>query len=194
MPSTSTPRREARPAIAPSIAIRWSPRESSSPPSSPPPPRTANPSGVASMSAPSARSPSTTPAIRSDSFTRSSSAPRTTVSPSAKQPRRATSGSSSIASGTSAGSTVVPSSGAWAMSSSPTGSSVAEGFDGSSRSPTITAPIRSAIRKNPVRVQLSATPSSSTRDPGTTHAAAARNAPMYPPEWAPDVWKIAPTP
>src|SRR3712207_8739804 len=40
-------------------------------------------------------SPSTTPAIRSDSFTRSSSAPRTTVSPSAKQPSKATSGSSS---------------------------------------------------------------------------------------------------
>ena len=47
------------------------------------------------------RSPSTTVAIRSDSLWRSSSAPETTVSPSAKQPASATSGSSSIASGTS---------------------------------------------------------------------------------------------
>ena len=53
------------------------------------------------MSAPRPRSPSTTVAIRSDSLTRSSCAPRTTVSPSAKQPSSATSGSSSIASGTS---------------------------------------------------------------------------------------------
>ena len=50
--------------------------------------------------------------MRSDSLTRSSCAPRTTVSPSAKQPSSATSGSSSIASGTSSGSTTVPSSGA----------------------------------------------------------------------------------
>ena len=59
--------------------------------------------------APRPRSPSTTVAIRSDSLTRSSPAPRTTVSPSAKQPSSATSGSSSIASGTSSASTVVPS-------------------------------------------------------------------------------------
>ena len=38
MPATSTPSREARPATAPSIARRWSPRESSVPPRSPPAP------------------------------------------------------------------------------------------------------------------------------------------------------------
>ena len=53
-PSTSTPSRETRPVIAPSIAIRWSPRASNVPP----PriregtPRTVKPSGVARMCAP----------------------------------------------------------------------------------------------------------------------------------------------
>ena len=63
-------------------------------------------------------SPSTTVAIRSDSLTRSSAAPSTTVSPSAKQPSSATSGSSSIASGTSSAVTRVPRSGPCATSSS----------------------------------------------------------------------------
>ena len=77
-PSTSTPSRETRPAIAPSIAIRWSPRASNVPP----PrirdgtPRTVNPSGVARMWAPRLRRPSTTASIRSVSFARSSAAPR----------------------------------------------------------------------------------------------------------------------
>ena len=127
------------------------------------------------MSAPRPRSPSTTPAIRSDSLTRSSSAPLTTVSPSAKAPSRATSVSSSIASGTSSGSTVVPSSGEWATSSSPTGSWSAS-VPGSSRSPTITAPMRRAIRKKPVRVQLRPTSLTTTREPGTSVAAATMNA------------------
>ncbi len=71
-------------------------------------PRTANPSGLPSISAPSPARPSTMPAIRSDSLARSSAAPLTTVSPSAKQPSRATSGSSSIADGTSSAVTEVP--------------------------------------------------------------------------------------
>ena len=103
-PPSRRPRRRSRlasPATAPSIASRWSPWASIVPPRSPPVPRTAKPSAVASMSAPSPRRPSTTVAIRSDSFSRSSCAPSTTVSPSAKQPSSATSGSSSIASGTS---------------------------------------------------------------------------------------------
>ena len=62
---------------------------------------TAKPSSVASISRRARAGPSTTVAIRSDSLWRSSSAPETTVSPSAKQPASATSGSSSIASGTS---------------------------------------------------------------------------------------------
>ena len=103
-PPSRRPRRRSRlasPATAPSIASRWSPWAAIVPPSSPPVPRTAKPSAVASMSAPSPRRPSTTVAIRSDSLRRSSCAPSTTVSPSAKQPSSATSGSSSIASGTS---------------------------------------------------------------------------------------------
>ena len=66
---------------------------------------------VASMSAPRPRRPSTTVAMRSVSLSRSSPAPRTIVSPSAKQPSSATSGSSSIASGTSSASTTVAPSG-----------------------------------------------------------------------------------
>ena len=113
--------------------------------------------------------------MRSDSLTRSSSASRTTVSPSAKAPSSATSVSSSIASGTSSGPTSVPSSGAEATSSSPTGS-LSASVPGSSRSPRITAPMRSAIRRKPVRVQLSPTSSSTTREPGTSVAAATTKA------------------
>ena len=47
---------------------------------------------------------------------------------------------------------------------------------GSSRSPTITAPMRSAIRKKPVRVQLSPTSFTTTREPRTRIAAATMNA------------------
>ena len=89
-PGDLDPSADARPAIAPSIARRWSPTESSVPPRSPPPPATANPSSVASISAPSPRRPDTTDAIRSDSLWRSSAAPVTIVSPSAKHPARAT--------------------------------------------------------------------------------------------------------
>ena len=47
---------------------------------------------------------------------------------------------------------------------------------GSSRSPTITAPIRSAIRRKPVRVQLSPTSFTTTREPPTRVAAATMKA------------------
>ena len=58
-PSTSTPSRETRPATAPSIAIRWSPRASIEPPRSRVgTPRTLKPSGGRRMCAPSARSAS----------------------------------------------------------------------------------------------------------------------------------------
>src|SRR5215207_5969149 len=175
MPSTDTPSREASPAMAPSMASRWSPCESIVPPRSPPVPRTAKPSSLASMSAPRPRRPSTTVAIRSDSLTRSSPAPRTTVSPSAKQPSSATSGSSSIASGTSSASTVVPRSGPCATSRSLTGSPGEKPPSGSS-SPPIRAPIRSAIRRKPVRVQLTLTSRSTTHEPGTSSAAATKKA------------------
>ena len=177
MPTTSTPSREATPATAPSIASRWSPCASSTPPRSPPVPSTAKPSSVASIRAPSPPRPSTTAAIRSVSFSRSSCAPRTTVCPSAKQPSSATRGSSSIASGTSSGSTTVPSSGPWATSSSHTGSSAGTpSTTGSSSGPTTTPPIRWRIRKKPVRVQFAPMPSITIRERGTSTAAAARKA------------------
>ena len=100
MPATSTPSRDARPATAPSIARRWSPWEAIVP--------AAQAAGARDDEAVvggldgrrrGRAGPSTTVAIRSDSLSRSSAAPRTTVSPSAKQPSSATSGSSSIASG-----------------------------------------------------------------------------------------------
>ena len=72
----------ARPATAPSIASRWSPRRVDAcrraarrcPP-------IMKPSGAASIRAPSPRSPSTTVVMRSDSLRRSSSAPCTTCAP-----------------------------------------------------------------------------------------------------------------
>ncbi len=114
--------------------------------------------------------------MRSDSLTRSSCAPRTTVSPSAKQPSSATSGSSSIASGTSSGSTTVPSSAPWATSRSLTGSSGASSPVSSSRSPRTMPRMRRTIRRKPVRVQLTPTSPISRREPGTSTPAATRKA------------------
>ena len=127
------------------------------------------------MSAPRPRSPSTTVAIRSDSLSRSSAAPRTIVSPSAKQPSSATSGSSSIASGTSCGIDRRPLDRALRTSRSATGSSAPNEPSGS-RSPSTIAPIRSRIRRKPARVQLTPTLSSTSRDPRTSTPAAIRNA------------------
>ena len=80
------------------------------------------PSAVARARTPSARRASTVVSIRSDSFARSSSAPRSTLSPRAHAAASAKSGSSSIATGTSCPSTVVPTSGAACTSRSPAGS------------------------------------------------------------------------
>ena len=134
------------------------------------------PSSVASISAPSPRRPSTTPAILSDSLTRSSCAPRTIVSPSAKQPSSATSGSSSIASGTSSGSTTVLSSAPWATSRSLTGSSRSSSPVSSSRSPSTIPCIRRRMRRKPVRVQLTPTSPINRREWGTSTPAVIRKA------------------
>ncbi len=122
------------------------------------------------------RRPSTTSAMRSDSFTRSSWAPCTIVSPSAKQPSSATRGSSSIASGTSSASTTVPSSAPWATSRSLMGSCTESSPDSSSRSPSTIPRIRRTMRRKPVRVQLTPTSPSSRREPGTSTPAATMNA------------------
>ncbi len=141
-----------------------------------PAPVTAKPSSVASISAPRPRRPSTTVAIRSDSFRRSSCAPRTTVSPSAKHPSSATSGSSSIASGTSSGLTKVPSSPPAATSRSLTGSCAISSPVSSSRSPSTIPCIRIKIRRNPLRVQLTPTSRINRREPPTNTPAAIMNA------------------
>ena len=113
---------------------------------------TAKPSSVASMVGARARAARRRrSAIRSVSFSRSSCAPRTTVSPSAKQPSRATSGSSSMASGTSSaldhraderarGRRRGREIGSAAATSSP---------GSSSRSPMTIAPMRCAMRTKP---------------------------------------------
>ena len=144
----------------------------SAPPRRPPTPRIAKPSSEASASPPSALIASTTDAIRSDSLWRSSSAPLTTVSPSANAPARATSGSSSIASGTSPAATLVARSVEWRASTAPWGSPP----DGIPSSTSIAAPIRFRIPSSPTRVGFRPTPSSRTRLPGMTSAATMRNA------------------
>ena len=114
--------------------------------------------------------------MRSDSFTRSSCAPRTIVSPSAKHPSSATSGSSSIASGTSSASTTVPSRAPYATSRSLTGSSATSSPLSSSRSPSTIPRMRRRMRKKPVRVQFTPTSPINRREPGTSTPAATMNA------------------
>ena len=172
MPSTSTPSREARPATAPSIAIRWSPWESTAPPRRPPVPSTTSRRRSPRPRRRGRVSAAHTVAIRSLSLRRSSSASRIVVSPSAKQAARATSGSSSIASGISAPPTSVPRSSAGRDPQRPAR------LAASARRPSIStaAPIRSRISSSPVRVGLSPTPVSDTSLPGTSEAATRKKA------------------
>ena len=158
--------------------MRWSPCASMVPPSMPVPPCTTKPSSVASMSAPSPFRPSTVAAMRSRLLHPQLLRRRvTTVSPSAKQPSSATSGSSSIASGTSSASTVVR------LERGLGDVDVADRLGGPAaradrprarRSPP--RPCARAIRKKPVRVQFSAIPEITTRAFGTMQAAAAMKA------------------
>ena len=92
-----------RPAIANVIASRWSSRLSVAAPSRPARPWIVRSSPSTSIRAPSARSPSAVPAIRSDSLWRSSPAPRMTVVPEACEAARQRIGISSMAAATSAG-------------------------------------------------------------------------------------------
>ncbi|KAG1254683.1 hypothetical protein G6F66_014995 [Rhizopus arrhizus] len=94
------------------MAMRWSPWLSMVPlPRRTPPCRVA-PSSVSSTCMPSARRPVAIAARRSDSLTRSSAAPLTTVSPSAAAAATNSAGNSSIMSGTSASGMRAPFSGA----------------------------------------------------------------------------------
>ena len=94
------------------MAMRWSPWASTVPPAkgcaSPPLPSMRMPSGSTVTGRPTAARPSAITWMRSDSFTRSSSAPRSSVTPSAQAAAMKSAGNSSMASGTQAGSMVMP--------------------------------------------------------------------------------------
>ena len=136
--------------MAPSMAMRWSPRASIVPPASGvPSPRTTKPSAVSSMSAPSAWRASTTASMRSDSLWRSSSAPLTTVSPLGERTeegneRELVDGQRDLV----AGSRRCPPAARRPHRARPWAPR-RRSVPGSSRSPTITAPIRSAMRRKP---------------------------------------------
>ena len=130
--------------------------------------RSTIPSSVGSTWPPSAVRAAATVSIRSDSLRRSSAASRIVVVPSAKQAASATSGSSSIASGTSAPPTSVP------RSAPRRDAQVARSARRRARRsarPRSSAPIRSRIASRPVRVGLMPTSSSTTSLPGTSSAA-----------------------
>ena len=155
-------------------------------------PRTAKPSGRPSISAPSPARPSTIPAIRSDSLARSSAAPLTTVSPSAKQPSRATSGSSSMAEGTSSAVIAAPLRGAdrtlrRAIGSGPGSRISSMVIAGGSRvvpsarpcirwAPPISTPMRERMESRPIRARLMPTSRSPSSLPGTIRAATRKKA------------------
>ena len=86
------------------------------------PPVIVAPSGDSTTSTPSDCRPRAIAAIRSDSLTRSSAAPRTTVRPAAQAAATNSAGNSSIMSGTHAVSMSMPRSGAWRTRRSATGS------------------------------------------------------------------------
>ncbi len=109
--------------------------------------------------------------MRSLSLIRSSVAPVTVNVPSAKAAATASAGTSSTSAGTSTGSTVVPRRRDEDATIEPTGS----GSLAVSRSSTL-PPIARSTSTKAVRVGESRTPSSSTRESGSTRAATTRNA------------------
>ena len=153
--------------------MRWSCAASISAARSRVGPRSTKPSSSSSMSVPIARSPRTSCFSRSDSFTRSSLAPRTRVSPDAWLATTARRGISSSSEGTSAGRISVPRS-AWP----PRTRSVATGSPArdASGSSSTRAPIRSSTARKPVRVGFTSTPRTTTLAPGTSRPAPTQNA------------------
>ena len=113
--------------------------------------------GRLDLAAERAAGPSVTVSIRSDSLRRSSAASRIVVVPSAKQAARATSGSSSIASGISAPPTSVAAQRA-ERTTRRSRDRLAAALAARAR-PRSAAPIRSRIVSRPVRVGLRPTPS-----------------------------------
>ena len=129
--------------------------------------------GRLACGAPTAGSTSATVAMRSDSFFRRSSAPRTTVRPRAIVAASASNGSSSISDGTISGSTSVATSSAGRTSMSATGSPAA--VVRRLKRP-MRAPMRSSTVSRPARPGLTPTPRRNRCDSGTSVAATMKNA------------------
>ena len=130
------------------------------------PPITVMPSACTVLEIPSWVSPSAILAIRSLSLTRNSSAPRSTVTPSAQAAAMRMAGSSSIARGTSSTGMSIPLSGAERILRSATGSPP------TSRSllDSMSAPMAFRILITPSRVGLMPTCSSTRSDPSAIDA------------------------
>ena len=139
---------------------------------SPPLPVMARPSSNSSTSTPHAVSASAIVAIRSDSLTRSSCAPRATVRPAAIAAATNSTGYSSIMLGVSSGGTSMALSGAWRTRRSATGSPPT--IRGSCS--VMSAPIAISAANKPVRVGFMPTLAMMMSDPGTIDAATAQNA------------------
>ena len=130
-------------------------------------PRTVKPSAVGVTRAPTDRSAVATVSMRSDSFARSSAAPRTRLVPRAIDAASAKSGSSSIMRGTSAGAISVATSSACVTSRSATGSPDCD----RRLKIEMRAPIRSSASSRPVRVGFTPTPWRMSSEPGRSVAA-----------------------
>ena len=124
------------------------------------------PSGCTVFSTPNCDSPSAMLAIRSLSFTRSSSAPRSTVVPSAQAAAINTAGNSSIASGTASTGISIPFKGAWRTRRSATGSPPTL----RSFAISMSAPIARKIVMTPSRVGFIPTCSRVRSEPGAMEA------------------------
>src|SRR5690606_2912354 len=153
------------------MAMRWSPWAQTSPPPIGPP-SMMMPSGVGSAFTPRVCRPSAMTWMRSDSLTRSSSAPRSTVRPSAQAAAMDSTANWSMASGTSASGISMPLSLAERTRTSATGSPPTSRWFSRVMSPPIS--LRMSI--TPVRVGLMPTCSSSSSTPSAMLAATMKKA------------------
>src|SRR5690606_10830758 len=153
------------------MAIRWSPWAQISPPPMGPP-SMMMPSGVGSAFTPRVCRPSAMTWMRSDSLTRSSSAPRSTVRPSAQAAAMNSTGNSSMASGTRSSGMSMPLSFAERTRISATGSPPTS----RSFSRVISPPISLRMSITPVRVGLMPTCSSTSSAPSAMLAATMKKA------------------
>src|SRR3989442_6284690 len=162
----------AEPETIMAIATRWSPWLWQTAPFKGRPPTMRRPSGRSSTVTPRRRNSVAMVAIRSLSFTRSSSAPLTMVSPWAQAAATQRIGNSSIVLGIRSGPIVNPCRGAERTRRSATGSpACTRGFRSSMR-----APISCRTSRTPFRVGLTPTPVIVTSDSETSEAATRKKA------------------